>query len=100
MTLIEIEPFSWELYQDSNGLYLNVAINKSAVSWEVSICLDKQAIQDYMDKGREFIAKLAQGVEISQLSKDYAKFYSYQFVSKEQSEKMTEAFFIWNNVQK
>ena len=51
MQLIEIEPYFWELYEDSENIYLNVCINMSAVSWAKTICLDKQTIQQYQTQG-------------------------------------------------
>ena len=44
MQLVEIEPYFWELYKDSKGIYLNVLIDMSAISWDKTIALDEQAI--------------------------------------------------------
>ena len=52
MRLIEIEPYFWELYEDSENIYLNVLINMSAISWEKTICLDEQTIQQYQTQGK------------------------------------------------
>lgn len=54
MQTIEIEPYFWELYEDSENIYLNVYINMSAVSWAKTICLDKQTIQQYQTQVKRF----------------------------------------------
>ena len=59
MQLIEIEPHFWELYEDCENIYLNVLINMSAISWEKTICLDEQTIQQYQTQGKGFIDGLA-----------------------------------------
>lgn len=97
MQLIEIEPYSWELYKDSDGMYLNVLISMSATSWEKTICLDEQAIQNYLTQGKGFVDGLAQRIESSQFRKNYERFYSYPDVSKEQEKRMLEAFNEYKN---
>ena len=92
MRLIEIEPYSWELYKDSEGMYLNVLMNMSAISWEKTICLDEQTIQQYQTQGKGFIDGLAKRIESSQFRKDYERFYSYTDASKEQKKEMLQAF--------
>ena len=54
MQLIEIEPYFWELYEDSENIYLNVCINMSAVSWAKTICLDKQNDSAISDSRKRF----------------------------------------------
>lgn len=97
MQLIEIEPYSWELYKDSDGMYLNVLISMSATSWEKTICLDEQAIQSYLTQGKGFVDGLAKRIESSQFRKNYERFYSYPDVSKEQEKRMLEAFAMYKN---
>ena len=92
MQLIEIEPYFWELYEDSENIYLNVLINMSAISWEKTICLDEQAIQQYQTQGKSFIDGLAKRIESSQFGTDYERFYSYVDASKEQKKEMLQAF--------
>jgi len=99
MRLIEIEPYSWELYKDSEGMYLNVLMNMSAISWEKTVCLDEKAIQNYLSQGKEFVDSLAKKIESSQFRKDYERFYSYPDVSKEQENRMLEAFAAYRNQQ-
>ena len=99
MQLIEIEPYFWELYEDSENIYLNVLINMSAISWEKTICLDEQTIQQYQTQGKGFIDGLAKRIESSQFRKDYERFYSYPDVSKEQENRMLEAFAAYRNQQ-
>ena len=92
MQLIEIEPYFWELYEDSENIYLNVLINMSAIPWEKTICLDEQTIQQYQTQGKGFIDGLAKRIESSQFRKDYERFYSYTDASKEQKKEMLQAF--------
>ena len=92
MQLIEIEPHFWELYEDCENIYLNVLINMSATSWEKTICLDEQTIQQYQTQGKGFIDGLAKRIEYSQFRNDYERFYSYPDASKEQKEEILQAF--------
>lgn len=92
MRLIEIEPYFWELYEDSENVYLNILINISAISWDKTICLDEQTIQLYQTQGKGFIDDLAKRIESSQFRKDYERFYSYPHASKKQKERMLLAF--------
>ncbi|MGR3976704.1 hypothetical protein FW754_03265 [Acinetobacter sp. 1207_04] len=92
MQLIEIEPCFWELYKNSEGIYLNVLINMSAISWEKTMCLDEQTIQQYLTQGKDFIDGLAKRIESNQFRKDYERFYSYPDASKKQKEGMLQAF--------
>ncbi|ATZ68709.1 hypothetical protein WCE00_13845 [Acinetobacter haemolyticus] len=94
MELVEIEPYFWELYKDSEGMYLNVIINMSAVSWEKMICLDEEATQNYLTQGKKFIVSLAKRIENSQFRKDYEKFYSYPEVSMDQRNQMSDALLV------
>ncbi|MHA3104728.1 hypothetical protein [Acinetobacter sp. ANC 3791] len=95
MQLIEIKPHYWELYKDDEGIYLNVIINVRITSFEKTIILDKEAIQGYITRGKEFIDGLAKRIESSHFRNDYYRFYSYPDVSKEQNNKMNEAFKLW-----
>ena len=98
MQLIEIEPYFWELYEDSENIYLNVLINMSAISWEKTICLDEQTIQQYQTQGKGFIDGLAKRIESCQFRKDYEKFFSYPDVSNEQKKRIFEAFNRYKNL--
>ena len=92
MQLIEIEPYFWELYEDSENIYLNICINMSAISWAKTICLDQQTIQQYRTQGKGFIDGLAKRIENSQLRKDYERFYSFPNASAEQKDEMLRSF--------
>ena len=98
MNVIEMEPYYWELYKDSDGIYLNVLINMSAISWEKTICLDEQAIQNYLTEGKDFVNSLAKRIESCQFRKDYEKFFSYPDVSNEQKKRIFEAFNRYKNL--
>jgi hypothetical protein len=78
-------------------MYLNVLINKNAVSWTKSICLDQGSIQNYFTQGKIFINGLAKRIESSQFRKDYEQFYSYPDASKEQTDRMLEEFIRYQN---
>jgi pterin-4a-carbinolamine dehydratase len=95
MKLIEIEPYEWELYQDRDGIYLEIQIHNSAVSWSFAICLDQQAKNDYQINGKPSINNLAKRIESSLLRHDYDRFYAYPNVSKLQKEQMLQAFQLW-----
>lgn len=97
MKLIEIEPYSWELYQDDQGMYLEVKIHKGAVTWEQSFCLDQNSIQDYLNQGKAAIHALERRIESSKIRKDYERFYSFTDVTFLQKQKMREAFRAWKN---
>ena len=97
MKLTEIEPYEWELYQDHLGIYLELQVDNSAVSWSFAICLDQQAENDYRDYGKSAINNLAKRIQSSLLRRDYDRFYAYPNVSKLQKEQMLKAFIKWKN---
>lgn len=99
MKLIEIEPFEWELFQDHDGMYLEVQIYNCAVSWSFSICLDQKAQDNYHHEGKVFIHSLARRIESSLLRRDYKRFYTYSEVTKMQREQMHQAFKKWQDSQ-
>lgn len=82
MKLIEIESYEWELYQDHDGLYLEIQLYNSAVSWSLAICLDQQAENDDGDYGKAAINGLAKRIESSLFRREYHRFYAYPNVSK------------------
>lgn len=98
MKLIEIEPNFWELYQDEFGMYLNVLIHNSFVTYGKSICLDVEVIQNYLNQGKLIIDALARRIESSMLRKDYDRFYTYENVSIEQKRSMHDAFIEWKHM--
>lgn len=98
MKSIEIEPNFWELYQDEFGMYLNVLIHNSFVTYGKSICLDVEVIQNYLNQGKLIIDALARRIESSMLRKDYDRFYTYENVSIEQKRSMHDAFIEWKHM--
>ena len=98
MKLIEIEPYFWELYQDENTMYLSIYIHSSFVTWEKSVCLDEEAINNYNQHGKLSIDALAKRIESSQIRKDDERFYAYKSVDKEQRSNMYNAFMDWKKL--
>ena len=59
MKIIELEPHFWELYQESEQLYLAIAIDVSSVVSCWDLALTQIEIEDYQNFGRNSIDQLA-----------------------------------------
>jgi len=59
MKIIELEPHFWELYQESEQLYLAIAIDVSSVVSCWDLVLTQMEIEAYQNFGRNSIDQLA-----------------------------------------
>jgi len=65
MKIIDHEPQSWFLLEDAGALFLDGNYNHSFVGYDWMIQLNRDEVDQYRERGREFINRLAEDVQNS-----------------------------------
>lgn len=65
MKVLDHEPYRWFLLEDSGGLLLDISCHHSFISYNVLIQLTPDEIQEYRQRGRDYLNWLSEDVHNS-----------------------------------
>jgi len=100
MKIIELEPHFWELYQESEQLYLAIAIDVSSVVSCWDLALTQIEIETYRNFGRNSIDQLAKKLVKEVFRGNFSNLENRPPPSAAEKQAMQVTFKSWRDSQK
>lgn len=96
MKVIDHEPSFWFLLREDDSLFLDVACEQSAVSYNVLIQLNDEEVTRYSEYGRPYLSELAESIHYSAPGvRGSASIYKSRNVSQKYDPQVMAAVRVW-----